>query len=431
MTDSTNRMRLPPLIADTRLLVYLFVGFRLVMAMVYQPYAFEVYELDQGQYVPTTLERGLSTFGDLRYYYQFAELVDAGELPYHDFWHEFPPVWITLFSGVYAVMGLRGEVDFTAWATALGLIMTVFDVGNLLLLRRLGRRLHGEGVGTALAWIYAVLAAPLIFPWWTFETMVAFLILAALVCLLEGRDRESALLTALGTLTKYTPILLLPAVWRYYDRQRALRYTLISAGVVIVVLGGLLAWGGRMAWASLLAQFNKASYQSVWALVDGNMRTGSFTGPETRFDADNAFEPYGNEPVIPALVRTLPFALAGLFVFTRRLRQDDHGILAFFSITVVLFFLWAHGWSPQWIVTLTPLILLNFPTRDGALVCLVLNLLCFVEYPVFFMRTGDTGGSISGALAVPYALTILLRTALLIGVAVGLYRRATVRAPHG
>lgn len=423
-------MSLPPLIGDVRLLVYLFVGFRLIMAMVYQPYVFEVYEPDDGEYTPTTLERGMSTFGDLRYYYQFAELVDAGKLPYRDFWHEFPPVWIALFSGVYALMGLRGEVDFTSWATMIGLIMIAFDVGNLLLLRRLGRRLHGEAAGAILPWIYAMLAAPLIFAWWTFETMVAFTILAALACLLEGRDQASALLTAAGTLTKYTPILLLPTVWRFGDRRRAVRYTLASVGAVAVVLGALLAWGGRMAWASLLAQFNKASYQSVWALIDGNMRTGSFTGPETRFDADTAFEPYGNEPVIPAVVRMLPFAVVGAFIFTRKLREDDQGVVAFFSITVALFFLWAHGWSPQWIVTLTPLILLNYPTRDGVLVCLALSLICFVEYPTLFMRTGDTGGEISGALVAPYVFTILLRTALLVGVVVGLYRRATARSSY-
>ena len=72
----------------------------------------------------------------------------------------------------------------------------------------------------------------------------------------------------------------------------------------------------------------------------------------------------------------------------------------------------------------------ELPDTRRVLVCLVLNLLCFVEYPVFFMRTGDTGGAISGALTVPYTLTIMLRTVLLVGVAVGLYRRATVRAPH-
>jgi uncharacterized membrane protein len=273
----------------------------------------------------------------------------------------------------------------------------------------------------ALSWLYAVLVAPVIFPWWTFETMVVFFTLLALDWLLEGRDRQSASLTALGTLTKYTPILVLPTVWRFYDRRRAVQYTIIAVILVAVVLGALVAWGGRMAVASLLAQFNKASYQSVWALIDGNKRTGSFTGPETRFDADNAFEPYGNDPVIPPVVRLIPFAALGLYMFTRRLRQDDRGVVAFFTVTLVLFFLFVQGWSPQWILTLTPLILLNFPNREGVLVCLVLSLVSFVEYPVLFMRAGDTAGEIAGALVLPYVLVILMRTALLVGLVAALY----------
>jgi hypothetical protein len=416
--SSQQSLTLPGLLTDFRLLVYLFVGFRLVLAMVYQPYVFDVFEEDG---TPVTIERGMSNFGDLRYYYQFAQLVDDGELPYRDYWHEFPPVWISLFTSVYMVIKARGAVDFTGWATAIGLIMLLFDVGNLVLIRRLARRLHGDKTAVALSWLYAVLVAPVIFPWWTFETMVVFFTLLALDWLLEGRDRQSASLTALGTLTKYTPILVLPTVWRFYDRRRAVQYTIIAVILVAVVLGALVAWGGRMAVASLLAQFNKASYQSVWALIDGNKRTGSFTGPETRFDADNAFEPYGNDPVIPPVVRLIPFAALGLYMFTRRLRQDDRGVVAFFTVTLVLFFLFVQGWSPQWILTLTPLILLNFPNREGVLVCLVLSLVSFVEYPVLFMRAGDTAGEIAGALVLPYVLVILMRTALLVGLVAALY----------
>jgi hypothetical protein len=430
-SPSHEPLTFPGLLADFRLLIYLFVGFRLVMAMVYQPYAFDVYEKEddaisaQETYAPTTLERGMSNFGDLRYYFQFAELIEDDKLPYRDYWHEFPPVWISLFIGVYRVIQARGEVDFTGWATAIGLIMLIFDVGNLFLLRRLGQRLHGPHTATALPWIYAVLAAPVIFPWWTFETMVVFFMLLALTWLLEGRDHHSAAMTVLGTLAKYTPVLILPAVWRFYDWRRAAQYTLITLVIVVLVLGLLVVWGGRMAVASLLAQFNKASYQSVWALVDGNMRTGSFTGPETRFDADNAFKPYGNEPVIPSWLRIIPFAALGLYIYTRKLREDDQGVVAFFTVTLVIFFLWAHGWSPQWILTLTPLILLNFPNRDGVLLCLVLNLVSFVEYPVLFMRTGDTSGEISGVLVAPYVLLILIRTLLLAGLVGSLYQRLT------
>jgi hypothetical protein len=283
----------------------------------------------------------------------------------------------------------------------------------------------------ALAWIYAILAAPVIFVWWTFETIVLFFILLALLDLLEGRDRRSAVVTALGTVTKYTPILVLPAVWRFYDRRRALRYTVITLILVGVVVSALGLWGGRMATASLLSQFNKASYQSVWALLDGNMRTGIFTGPQTRFDVDNAFKTFGNDPVIPWWLRLIPFAALGLYIFSRKMRQDERGMLAFYTITLLLFFLWAQGWSPQWVLTLTPLLLLNYPNRGGVLVCLVLGMLSFIEYPVLFMRTGQAGGEVEGALVIPFALLIVIRTLILGGVVAALYRRLTRGGEYG
>ena len=75
MTRETpaESLEMAGLLGDFRLLVYLFVVFRLVLAMVYQPYVFDLYT-KEGE--PTTVERGLSNFGDLRYYYQFAKLSD-------------------------------------------------------------------------------------------------------------------------------------------------------------------------------------------------------------------------------------------------------------------------------------------------------------------------------------------------------------------
>jgi hypothetical protein len=100
-------------------------------------------------------------------------------------------------------------------------------------------------------------------------------------------------------------------------------------------------------------------------------------------------------------------------------------VVAFFTLTLTLFFLWAQGWSPQWVLTLTPLILLNFPNKDGVLLCLVLGLISFVEFPVLFMRTGDTAGEVTGGLVVPYVALVLARTAILTGLATALYRRLT------
>jgi hypothetical protein len=129
--------------------------------------------------------------------------------------------------------------------------------------------------------------------------------------------------------------------------------------------------------------------------------------------------------VIPPGVRLIPFAALGLFIFTRKLRQDDQGVVAFFTLTLILFFLWAQGWSPQWVLTLIPLILLNFPHREGVLLCLLISVASFVEYPVLFMHTGPMGGEITGNLVPPYVMLILVRTALLVALAVALYRQLT------
>lgn len=413
---------LTSLVDDLRLLLYVFVAFRLILVMVYQPQIVEVSEFSGESYTPLTVERGLSQLGDLHYYYSFAEVIGRGDLPYRDFWHEFPPAWITLFAGVYGVMDAQGPVEYGAWATVLGLLMVVVDAGNLLLLHKLAHRLYGARIASGLSWVYALLAVSVIFPWWTFESLVLFWILLALVGLLEGRMVRAGGGVALGVLTKYLSVLMLPAVWRFYAWQRALRVTLVAGVVVVVVLGGLLAWGREMAWASLTAQANKASYQTVWALIDGNWRTGSLPGVATRYDADSAFQQTGNASVVPDWLRLIPFLAFGLYLFSRPMRQDDHGVMAFFTLTLVLFFLWSHGWSPQWALTLSPLILLNFPTRDGVLVVLVLGMVSFIEYPVLFARSGETG-EIAGGLVLPFMFTILLRTALLVGVVVALMRR--------
>jgi hypothetical protein len=178
-----------------------------------------------------------------------------------------------------------------------------------------------------------------------------------------------------------------------------------------------------MTLPSLTSQFNKASYQTVWALIDGNYRTGNFGPIEDRTDPDKANIVQGNPARIPGWLRLGIAAAVGIFVFMRTRRFDDRGLVAFVGITLLIFFLQAQGWSPQWLVQIIPLILLCFPTRNGILIVVMLSLVTFAEYPFLFIRTGDTGGEITGALVIPFVILVLARTALLVGVCVALYQK--------
>lgn len=377
---------------DKRLLVYLFLALRLMLLVVYLP---EVFTLDGEQ-----VERGLTTLGDFHEHYTYASQITADNLPYRHYWVEFPPVWIGLAALVARVVG-----GFTAWASVLYLIFLVCDLGNLLLLGRIGARLYDDETALGVMWVYALLAAPLVMLGWNFEVLVCLLLLAAFYAWLVKRHTLAALLLALGVLTKFIPVLLVGALWRFGGRWVAIGGVLLAG----VALGGLLLWGGEMARVSLTIQAQKPSYQTLWALLDGNYGTGSL--PDTRYTTSPEF--FGNPPQVAAWLRLLPFAALGWWLYHLPMRDDDLNKLRFLTLTLLLFMLWSAGWSPQWVVLLLPWLLLNFPNRAGVLVALVLMGGAFFEYPLLFRAAGSTW--LTGAGRPLLALLVLLRTALLLG----------------
>jgi hypothetical protein len=409
-TTPAGSIQLTSLLADFRLLLILFIAFRVMLLMVYQPL------------LAAGIERGITAGGDYLTYFQIASLSDTAGLPFRDWWSEFPPVWSYLSVLLYQFSGgARGS--YTSFALFTGLLMLAFDAGNLVLIRKIGSRLHGTNTGMALAWIYAIILAPLVFTFWNFESLVAFFLLLALWWLLVKRENRSALAAAIGTLTKFTPALILGAVWRFRERATALRYTAIVAAVFGSVYLLLFLQNASMTLPSLTAQFNKASYQTVWALIDGNYRTGNFGPLEDRLDPARSVVVQGNPARIPGWLRLGIAAAIGLFVFVRARRFDDRGLVAFVAITLLIFFLQAQGWSPQWLVQIIPLLLLCFPTSNGVLAVVMLSLVTFAEYPFLFIRTGDTGGEITGALVMPFTILVLVRTGILVSACVALYQR--------
>jgi hypothetical protein len=397
------------LLNDKRLLVILFVTFRFMLLIVFQPL------------VVNGVERGITAQGDFAHYYALTSLSGDGLYPYRDWWIEFPPVWYTLTIAVYQMQG--ANVNYSGWSMMVGLLLLVFDTGNLLLIRKIGAHLHGGAVGMALAWIYAVLLAPLVFVFWTFEPLVAFFLLLGLWFLLQKRDTPSAIAAAVGALTKFTPALLLGAIFRFRSLPAAARYTGILAGVFVLGYMPFLLQSVEMTLPSLTAQFNKASYQTVWALIDGNYTTGNFGDAASHMDPARSDDLLGKPAVVPGFIRLAAAAAIGLFVYMRTRRFDDKGLVAFVGITLLIFFLQAQGWSPQWLVQIIPLVLLAFPNRNTVMVIIMLSLLTFIEYRFLFIRTGDTGGQIAGALLLPDSVVVLARTALLVGICVAFYRR--------
>ncbi len=416
-SEEGERVTLTGLLGDFRLLLILFVSFHIMLLLVYQPLVID------------GVERGVGAQGDRLYHYALAELTAGDQWPFRDWWSEFPPVWSLVTVVMYQFQG--ANANYASWSMLLGFIVLVFEVGNLVLMRKIGAVLHGANTGMALAWVYALTFAPMVFIWWNFEAIVTFFLLLGLWWLLRGKDNRSAVAAALGALTKFTPALLIGAVWRFRQPRMALRYTLLTVGVFTLAYVPFLLQNAEMTLPSLTAQFGKSSYQTVWALLDGNYTTGNFGSIESHFDPAQASVTTGNPAMVPAWLRLGAAAAVGLFVFMRSRRFDDKGLVAFVGITLLIFFLQAQGWSPQWVVQIIPLVLLAFPTKNGVLMTVILSLVTFVEYPLLFIRTGDTGGSISGALVAPFTVLVLARTGILAGLCVAFYQRLRQEPVNG
>jgi hypothetical protein len=376
--------------ADIAVILVLFFIFRLMMLMVY-PYDY------------------LTVYGDYQHYFNVAAMSDKGYLPFIHYWYEFPPIFPYLNLAIYWLAG----ATYKNYVFLMGFVLLIAESGNLLLLYRLADYLRGRQRAIQLAWVYTALFVPLFFWRGTFDSLTTCLMLLALYALFVKKRRLLALSLGMGVMVKYIPGVLLPTVWRMRG-LKAMLGALAGVGVIsTLLLGPFLAISPQFSLASLQAQSRKASWETVWALVDGNPGTGSFGPLSDHLDPAKALNPLGNPSRIPAWVTLAIFGAVGLYVFTRPVKNSVLDPLIFATITLVVFFLWSKGWSPQWQVYLIPLLLLALPLGRALLYIIGLGFVNFLEWPIIYTR----------GLSALLPLTIITRTLIFVLLAWELYQQ--------
>ena len=320
-------------------------------------------------------------YPDYLYFYEAASWVDEGNLPYLHYWVVYPPLFAFLSVLLYLL-----TPHYVAYATALGLVQFLFDLGVLVLLYRLAERLLGEAQAERLAWVYALLFAPVVTWWTSFDFITVFFLLLAIERWLAGRRVQSALMLGIGGLVKWFPLLFLPTAARFRRNWReAVGYTAVAMAVVAVTLGFLVALSPAYALASLRSLGSRASWQTVWALLDGNLGTGVYQA--NRLDPAAAVLLQGNPARVPTWLTMLLFGGLYLWLWWRTARPGEaRQVFRLAALTVVVFFLWSRGWSPQWLGTLTPLMLLCLPSERSVLYLVVLTFINIAEWPVLLSR---------------------------------------------
>lgn len=350
---------------------------------------------------------GLRGYGDLANFYRQAQIPGW---PYLNYWTEFPPVFPFLSAALYR---LGGGTEHT-YDYLLIFILTLADLGSLLLFWRLAKKVHGPASAIIRVVVYLIVLIVLPYCWWYFDPLAVFFMLLGLVWLNEGKEGQAGLALGLGAAVKLFPLLALVWAWRAMPLKRSIRATVLALAVPVVLYGALWAASPQFTLASLRSQASKGSWETVWALLDGNAQTGNFGPLIERLDPAKASQPTGNPARVPPLLSLAAFAAVGLYGFRKAKRPGELAGLSLVGLAWSLFLLWSPGWSVQWLLYLLPPVVLLFPLRMALLLGGALVLVNLMEWPVLLSR------GLFNLLAGP----VLLRTLLLALMALLFYRQA-------
>ena len=345
-------------------------------------------------------------YGDYWNFYNQAQL----GIPFLHFWTEFPPIFPFISRLIFLLVSGRE----TAYSYALALVISIFQAGTVAIFFRLEEKLHLGQRGISRFWVYFALVVGLFYSWSYFDPMAVFFLLLSISLLLDGKDTPAALAIAAGILTKWFPILVLPALWKVRSTKKAFKLILMVVGIVILVWGTLYMINPGMTKASLMSQLNKGSWETVWALLDKNIGTGNFNEGINRKIPATANIVTGNPSLIPSWLTLIIFGGFGFGLLVKSKDHSDRWVISFIGLSLVIFFLWSPGYSPQWILYLLPFILLCIPGNEAYLLGATMVLVSLLEWPVLLSR---------GYFWSLYIL-IPLRTLLTILLGVRLYQRS-------
>jgi hypothetical protein len=323
---------------------------------------------------------GLYAYGDFDHFFHLAALPGW---PFFNYWVEFPPIFPLLSATAYRLAGGQDHVYLYLLAS----VLTAADAGNFTLFARFADRFFSQGAALARKLTYVLVLIALPYCWWYFDPLAVFCMLLGINLVLQKKDLGAGLAFGLGFLVKFFPLIGLVAAWRVRKVTGILRIAGAAGFIALAVLGSLWLLTPDYTRVSLLSQTGKGSWETIWALIDGNFQTGAMAPPAVRADLASVSQNLALNPArIPPILTLAVFGTLGLWAISRLKIQTERQSIQVVCFTWGIFMLWTPGFSPQWILYLIPLLLLSLPEREGFLFTLVLCVLCLAEWPVLVSR---------------------------------------------
>jgi hypothetical protein len=359
--------------------------------------------------LPPDLREGSN---DLAIYRAAGEAVLRGEVPYRDFFLEYPPGSLPAF----LTPALFSDTN-SGFIDRFSSEMALFLVAALVLVALTARRLGGPPAWPVPALTFAA-GALLLYPVAVtrYDAVVALsLAAAAFAAVLGGRYTPLAYASVgLGVAAKLVPALaVLPLV---FARRAAVGGLALFFGVLAAFLVPALALGGA-GYAESIAYHAQRGLQVESVAASILMALGRVEGVVFEF---GAFEVRGPGTALAAdLSLPLTVLLVGItgFVAYRTGRPDGADFPRHAAALILAFMLGSKVVSPQYMVWLLPLAPLCAPGLVGSALCLLFLAACLATTLVFPIHYADLLNARPpgpGLLLARNALLVFLWGALLV-----------------
>jgi hypothetical protein len=324
--------------------------------------------------------------GDVYYYREIGHRIANDQIPYHDFYLEYPPGSIPVFALPSLLSQAHYFLVFKLLMTACGVAAAV---AGIAVLEQLGTSSPALTRAVVVLGVAPLLLGPLFLN--RYDAWPAALVVFALLALVVDRPRLAFALLAVATVAKVYPLAVVPVAAVYVFRARGRREleralaVFVGVGLLFIVPFALVGFGGigysfyiqatrDLQVESLGAQFLVAAgHLGVYhpASVIGAPGSRNLVGPAA--DAVGFLS--------TAIQVAMVLFVAWLY---QRGRNDRHRLVLAFTAAVVAFIAFGKVLSPQylvWLVALVPLVGLGIGLAASSLlvVALVMTQLAFYD----------------------------------------------------
>jgi hypothetical protein len=296
--------------------------------------------------------------GDVYYYRQIGRRIVDGEIPYHDFYLEYPPGSIPVF----AVPSLLSQAHyFLAFKLLMTLCAVVAAAAAVAVLERVGAGSSTRVRAVVLIGLAPLALGPLFLN--RYDLWPAALVALSLLALVADRPRLAFAVLAVATVAKIYPLAVVPVaavhVLRGRGRDELVRALAVFVGVGLLSVVPFAFFGfGGLGYSFYVQATRDLQVESLGAqLLVAAGHLGVYH-PTAVTGAPGSQNLIGRAADAVGFLSSAIEVVALLFVawLYRRGRNDPQRLLLAVAAAVVAFIAFGKVLSPQYLVWLIPLV---------------------------------------------------------------------------